>query len=48
MEKASSLNVIAPSPSIKVEGMKGPVAEGELLKCKAFGENIARVSAHLR
>jgi flavorubredoxin len=41
-EKASGLNVITPGLSIKVEGMKGPVSEGELPKCKAFGENIAK------
>ncbi|MFC1802530.1 flavodoxin family protein [Thermoproteota archaeon] len=42
MEKASSLNLITSGLSIKVEGMKGPVAEGELPKSKVFGENIAR------
>jgi flavorubredoxin len=42
MEKASSLNLITPGLSIKVEGMKGPVAEDELPKSKVFGENIAR------
>jgi flavorubredoxin len=41
-EKVSGLHLIASGLSIRVEGMKGPVAEGELLKSKAFGENIAK------
>ena len=42
MDKASGLKLITPGLSIKVEGMKGPIAEDELPKCKAFGENIAK------
>ena len=30
-----------PGLSVRVEGMKGPVAEGELPKCKEFGVTIA-------
>ncbi len=40
-EKAPGLKIIAPRLSIRVEGMKGPVAEGELPKSKEFGTKIA-------
>ena len=45
MEKIMSENVpalkqIAPGLSIKVQGMKGPIVEGELPKCKEFGKKI--------
>lgn len=40
-EKAPALKQIAPGLSIRVQGMKGPVMEGELPKCKEFGEKIA-------
>lgn len=40
-EKIPGLKLILPGLSIKVEGMKGPIAEIELLKCKEFGEKIA-------
>jgi len=40
-EKAPALKLIAPGLSIRVEGMKGPIAEGELPKCRAFGRKIA-------
>ena len=40
-EKASGLKIPVPGLSIKVEGMKGPLVEGELPKCKAFGAKIA-------
>ena len=39
--KVPHLKLMAPGLSIRVEGMKGPVAEGELPKCKEFGSNIA-------
>lgn len=39
--KVPVLELISPGLSIKVEGTKGPVAEGELPKCKDFGEKIA-------
>lgn len=40
-EKVAGLKLAAPGLSIRVEGMKGPIAEGELLKCKEFGVKIA-------
>ena len=40
-EKAPGLKQIAPGLSIKVQGVKGPIVEGELPKCKEFGNKIA-------
>ncbi len=40
-EKVPGLKLIAPGLSIKVRGMKGPILEGELPKCKEFGNKIA-------
>jgi flavodoxin len=40
-EKAPVMKMAAPGLSIKVEGMKGPIAEGELPKCLEFGTKIA-------
>ena len=40
-EKAPELKQIAPGLSIKVQGMKGPISDGELPKCKDFGNRIA-------
>ena len=40
-EKAPGLKQIAPGLSIKVGGMKGPILEGDLPKCKEFGNKIA-------
>ncbi|MEM3090535.1 MAG: flavodoxin domain-containing protein [Candidatus Bathyarchaeia archaeon] len=40
-EKAPGLRRIAAGLSIKVQGIKGPIVEGELPKCKEFGKNIA-------
>ncbi len=40
-EKVPGLKLAAPGLSIRVEGMKGPIAEGELPKCKEFGTKIA-------
>jgi len=37
----TSLQIITPGLSIRVEGMKGPVTEGELHKSKEFGKKIA-------
>ena len=37
----TSLRIITPGLSIRVEGMKGPVTEGELQKSKEFGKKIA-------
>jgi len=40
-EKVYGLKPVVPGLSIKVEGMKGPIAEGELPRCKDFGVKIA-------
>jgi len=40
-EKVPGLKLAAPGLSIRVAGMKGPVTEGELPKCKDFGVKIA-------
>jgi flavorubredoxin len=40
-EKVPSLKLITLGLSIKVTGMKGPIAEGELPKCVDFGKKIA-------
>ncbi len=40
-EKVPGLKLIVPGLSIKVGGMKGPIVEGELPKCKDFGNKIA-------
>ena len=40
-EKVPGLKLIASGLSIKVQGTKGPIVEGELPKCKDFGKNIA-------
>jgi flavodoxin len=40
-EKVPGLKLIVPGLSIQVDGMKGPVVEGDLLKCEAFGRRIA-------
>ncbi|MEM2488030.1 MAG: hypothetical protein QXR44_05505, partial [Thermoproteota archaeon] len=40
-EKAPKMKRLLPGLSIKVHGMKGPVAEGELLKCREFGNEIS-------
>jgi len=37
----SGVKMLAPGLSIRVEGMKGPIAEGELQKCADFGAKIA-------
>jgi flavorubredoxin len=41
-EKVPGLKVIAPGLSIEVKGMKGPIAEDELPKCREFGVRIAK------
>jgi flavodoxin len=40
-ERAPGLKLAAPGLSIRVEGLRGPIAEGELPKCKEFGLKIA-------
>lgn len=39
-EKAPSLRLAASGLSIRVDGMKGPITEGELPKCQDFGIKI--------
>jgi hypothetical protein len=41
-EKFPGRKLITSGLSIKVGGMKGPIVEGELPKCKEFGKKIAR------
>lgn len=38
--KAPSLKLMAPGLSIRVEGMKGPIVERELVKCKDFVKQL--------
>ena len=40
-EKVPELRLLTPGLSIRVDGMKGPITEGEIPKCKEFGVNIA-------
>nr|MDO8133842.1 flavodoxin domain-containing protein [Candidatus Njordarchaeum guaymaensis] len=40
-KKAPSLTIVSPGLSIRVSGMKGPIADGELPKCQEFGKRFA-------
>jgi flavorubredoxin len=40
-EKVPGLKRLVPGLSIKVKGIKGPIEEGELQKCREFGKKIA-------
>ncbi len=40
-DKVSGAKLVAPGLSIRVQGMKGPIPEGELPKCREFGNKIA-------
>jgi len=40
-EKVPELKMIASGLSIRVQGMKGPIAEAELPKCREFGKKLA-------
>ncbi|MEM2387315.1 MAG: flavodoxin domain-containing protein [Candidatus Bathyarchaeia archaeon] len=40
-EKAPGLKRVVAGLSIKVKGIKGPILEDELPKCREFGKNIA-------
>jgi flavorubredoxin len=42
-EKVPGLKQIAAGLSIKVQGVKGPIAENELSKCREFGKRIAQL-----
>lgn len=39
--KVPGLTLVAPGLSIRVDGTKGPIADGELPKCEEFGVRIA-------
>ena len=41
-KKAPDFEVVVPGLSVRVEGMKGPVTEEELPKCREFGAAIAK------
>ena len=41
-KKLPNLNLISPSLSVRVNGVRGPLVEGELPKCVDFGQKIAR------
>lgn len=40
-EKIPGLKLLFPGLSIQVKGTKGPIVEGELPKCKVYGNKIA-------
>ena len=40
-ERVPQLRLMSPGASIRVEGLKGPISEGELPKAKEFGRRIA-------
>jgi menaquinone-dependent protoporphyrinogen IX oxidase len=40
-DKIAGSKLVIPGLSVRVDGMKGPISEGELPKCKEFGEKIA-------
>ena len=40
-DKVPGAKLAAPGLSIGVDGMKGPISEGELPKCKEFGKKVA-------
>jgi flavodoxin len=42
-EKVPALKLITSGLSIKVDGTKGPITDGELPKCKEFGKKIANL-----
>jgi flavorubredoxin len=39
--KVPGAKLVAPGLSIMVQGMKGPISDGELPKCREFGNKIA-------
>lgn len=40
-EKLANLALLLPSLSVQVNGLSGPIVEGELPNCVAFGRNLA-------
>jgi hypothetical protein len=45
--KIPDLKLVTPGLSVRVTGMKGPVAEEELPKCREFGSRIANEIVNL-
>lgn len=43
-EKAPGLKIVTPGLSIRVDGIKGPITDGELPKCQEFGIRIATLN----
>ena len=41
-KKLPNVNLISPSLSVRVNGVTGPIVEGELPKCVDFGKKIAK------
>lgn len=39
-KKLSNLNLVSPGLSIRVNGIRGPIVEGELSKCVDFGKKL--------
>ncbi len=39
-EKANHLRIFSPGLSVRVDGIKGPIADGELTKCREFGASF--------
>jgi hypothetical protein len=42
-KKAPRIEVVSPGLSVRVDGMKGPVSDGELPKCREFGMRLATI-----
>ena len=40
-DSAPGMRLVTPGLSVKVMGMKGPIAEGELPRCREFGKSLA-------
>jgi flavorubredoxin len=46
-ENAPDLKLVTPGLSVRVTGMKGPVAEEELPRCREFGSKVANEIVNL-
>ena len=42
-QKLPDIELVSPSLSVRVNGVSGPIVEGELPKCADFGKEIAKV-----
>jgi len=40
-ERVPGLALVVPGLSVRVEGSRGPIAEGELPRCRDFGRRLA-------